>query len=51
VAIEFKIANDFYPKHYKQVLGYVKAKRLPLGILILITSKGIRYRRIANTKN
>lgn len=50
IALEFKIANDFYPKHYKQVLGYIKAKKLPLGILILITAKSIRYRRIVNTK-
>lgn len=51
IALEFKVANDFYPKHYKQVMGYIKSKNLPLGILILITAKGIRYRRIVNTKN
>lgn len=48
IVIEFKIANDFYPQHIKQVLGYLKATNLKLGIIILITKDGLRFKRIVN---
>jgi len=48
IIIELKIANDFYSRDIKQVLGYLKAKSLRLGILIILNRKGIKYRRIVN---
>lgn len=36
--VELKVANDFYPKFTKQVINYLKAKNLNLGLIILITS-------------
>jgi GxxExxY protein len=48
IIIEIKIAKDFYTKDIKQVLSYLKAKNLRLGILIIITKDGVKYRRIVN---
>ncbi len=48
VILELKIANDFYTRDIKQILGYLKAKNLRLGILIILNRKGIKYRRIVN---
>lgn len=48
IVIEFKVANDFYLQHTKQVLGYLKATNLRLGIIVLITKDGLRFKRIVN---
>lgn len=48
IIVEIKIAKDFYTKDIKQLLGYLKAKNLRLGILIIITKEGVKYRRIVN---
>lgn len=48
VVVEFKVANDFYLQYTKQVLGYLKATGLRLGILFLFTKNGIKYKRIVN---
>lgn len=50
IALELKVGNEFYPRDWKQLAAYLKATGLPLGILILITKDGIKFRRIANTK-
>lgn len=49
VALEIKVGNEFYPRDWRQLVGYLKVTKLPLGILILISKEGVRYRRIANT--
>ncbi len=49
IALEIKVGNEFYPRDWRQLTGYLKVTKLPLGILILITKEGVRYRRIANT--
>jgi GxxExxY protein len=48
IVVELKVANDFYPMHIKQVLTYLKATGRKLGIIILITPDGIRYKRLVN---
>lgn len=48
IVIEFKVATDFYENHINQVLAYLKSSNLKLGLLILITKKGIRCKRIIN---
>ncbi len=50
IAIEIKVGKEFYPRDWKQLAAYLRATKLPLGILILITKDGVKYRRIANTK-
>lgn len=48
VIVELKIAKDFYVRDIKQVLSYLKAKDLKLGILIIITKDGMKFKRIVN---
>jgi GxxExxY protein len=48
IALEIKVGREFYPKDWKQLSAYLKATGLPLGILILFTKDGVRFRRIAN---
>ncbi|HBU06785.1 MAG TPA: GxxExxY protein [Candidatus Magasanikbacteria bacterium] len=48
IVVELKVADDFYPMHIKQVLTYLKATNKKLGIIILITPDGIRYKRLVN---
>ncbi|MDD5341043.1 MAG: GxxExxY protein [Patescibacteria group bacterium] len=48
IILEIKIAKEFYTKDIKQLLGYLKAKNLKLGMLIIFTKDGIKYRRIVN---
>ncbi len=48
VVIEFKVAKDFYTKDVKQLISYLKATGLKLGILIIFTKDGVKYRRFVN---
>lgn len=46
IIVEIKNASKFYPKDIKQVLGYLKAKNLELGILACFSRNGLIYKRI-----
>ena len=46
IIVEIKNASKFYPKDIKQVLGYLKAKNLELGILACFGRNGLIYKRI-----
>lgn len=48
IVLEIKVAKEIYQKHLNQVLGYLKATGLRLGILAVFTRQGIRYRRLVN---
>lgn len=48
IVVEFKISNEIYQRHFKQVIGYLKANNLKVGLLALITPKGIKIKRIIN---
>ena len=48
LVIELKVAQNFYQKHFLQVINYLKANNLKLGLIILITKSGIRIKRIIN---
>ena len=48
IVVELKIANDFHSSHIKQVLAYLKATNKKLGLLILFTPTGIKYKCIVN---
>jgi len=48
IVVELKVANDFYQKDINQIISYLKAESHRLGILILFTKEGIKYRRILN---
>lgn len=51
IVLEIKVANGLRSQDIKQVLGYLKASGLQLGILTLITKGGIKYKRIVNIRN
>ena len=46
IILEIKVAPKFYPKDIKQVLGYLKAKNLELGLLACFSRNGLLYKRI-----
>lgn len=48
IVVEFKVANEFHPSHIKQILSYLKATNKKLGLLILFTPEGIKYKRVVN---
>jgi len=48
IVLELKIANDFYTKDIKQLLSYLKATHLRLGILIILNKDGVKYKRFVN---
>lgn len=49
IVLELKVADDFYPRHIKQVLGYIKHNKIKLGILAIFTKNELKYKRIPNT--
>ena len=51
IVLELKVANTFYMRDIQQVLGYLKASGLQLGILVIITKQGIKYKRIINIRD
>jgi len=53
IILEIKSSSKFYPKDIKQVLGYLNAKNLDLGILACFGKNGLIYKRIlkGKTKN
>lgn len=46
VVLEIKVADHVYPQHVKQVLGYLKAHNLRLGIITVISKHGVITKRI-----
>jgi len=48
VVVELKLANEFYTKDVKQVLCYLKANNLKLGLLIIFNKEGVKVKRIIN---
>ena len=48
IVVELKVENDFYKRDINQVLGYLKATGLRLGILFLFTKDELRFKRIVN---
>lgn len=48
VVVEIKVASDFHSKHISQVLGYLRANNLRLGIILLFTKNGLRVKRVIN---
>lgn len=48
IVIEIKVSNNFYKKDINQVLGYLKATDLKLGILFIFAKDGLSFKRIVN---
>lgn len=48
VAVELKIADDFYKKHFDQLMTYLRTNNLRLGILAIYTKQKVLIKRIIN---
>lgn len=48
IILELKTAPNFRKRDYQQVRSYLKAKNLELGILVIFTREGVKYKRILN---
>lgn len=48
IVLEFKVGSYFHLKDYKQIASYLKVNDLQLGILILFSEEGVKYKRILN---
>jgi GxxExxY protein len=48
IALEIKVANEFYDSHIAQLLSYLEASNIKLGIIAIITPKGVEFKRIVN---
>lgn len=48
IALEFKIAEDYYLQHKQQLLAYLRSANIKIGLLILFTKKGIKIKRFIN---
>jgi len=48
IVLELKVANEAYPRHVKQVLGYLKANHLKLGILGVFSKESVIIKRVVN---
>ncbi len=46
VVVELKVANDFYKKHFDQVMTYLKNNNLRLGLLAIFTGQKVLIKRI-----
>ena len=51
VALELKVRNDVYETDSNQLLNYIKSEKLPVGLLIVFSKKGLKLKRLANTKS
>ncbi len=50
ILLELKVVHKLGYSQAKQVLGYLRASGIKLGILIYFTKEGVKYRRVLNSK-
>ncbi|MDD5071372.1 MAG: GxxExxY protein [Patescibacteria group bacterium] len=50
IVLEIKRGNHFCKKDFDQVIGYLKASRLKLGILAIFSPNGLKFKRVLNLK-
>lgn len=48
IVVELKVQNEHTTEQFKQLVGYLKSLDKKLGILILFTNQGIKFRRVVN---
>jgi PD-(D/E)XK nuclease superfamily len=51
VILELKALSDLNPKHFAQVINYLKATRLERGLLVNFGASRLEYKRVAFTHN
>ena len=48
IVLELKRADYFSKSAIDQVYAYLKARQLQLGIIVIFTSKGVKFKRVLN---
>ena len=48
VVLEIKVADQIYNQHIRQVLGYLKANNLKVGIIGVFSKHGVIIKRVIN---
>lgn len=48
VAVELKVRREVYESDWIQLLNYLKAKDLRVGLLIVFTKQGVAVKRLVN---
>ncbi|MFA5158248.1 MAG: GxxExxY protein [Patescibacteria group bacterium] len=49
VAVELKVRNEIYQTHINQLLNYIKAQNLAVGLLLAFSKGGVKIKRLVNT--
>lgn len=50
VAVELKVRNDIYQKDINQLLDYIVSENIKVGLLLVITTSGVKIKRLINSK-
>lgn len=48
VVLEIKVADRVYNQHIRQVIGYLKANNLKVGIIAVFSPRGVIIKRVVN---
>ncbi len=48
IVLEIKVGYNLRKRDFEQILSYLKTNNLKLGLLVLISPKGVEYKRILN---
>lgn len=51
ILIEVKAASGFDPAHFNQILNYLEAFQLEIGLLINFGAKKLEFKRVTNNKH
>lgn len=51
LVVELKVAEQFYKKHFDQMMTYLKTNKLQLGLLAIFTKDKVLIKRIINQKS
>ena len=46
IVVEFKVRDELWDKDLAQVLTYLRINKLRLGLIFLVTKKGVRVKRL-----
>jgi GxxExxY protein len=50
VILELKAVEELHPRHHAQLLSYLRASRLQLGMLVNFAGDEIKIKRLANSR-
>lgn len=51
ILVELKVVKKLSYSHAKQLLAYLRASGIKLGLLVYFTGEGVKYRRVLNSQS